>query len=83
LMGQQSWLAGRTLRPSRWFSAQPGWDHDHCAFCHAKIAAASTEDVDFTAGYLTANDNYIWVCPPCFNDFKVEFQWDLAPPTDS
>jgi len=80
LMGQQNWLAGRTLRWMQWASPRPGWDHDHCAFCHAEIAAQKTDHVDFTAGYVTADDNYTWICQPCFQDFNAVFQWDVIEP---
>jgi hypothetical protein len=79
LMGQQSWLTRRILRYSQWTSPRPGWNHDHCAFCHAEIAAAKTDHVDFTAGYVTADDNYTWICPPCFEDFNAEFHWTVVP----
>jgi hypothetical protein len=25
------------------------------------------------AGYVTADDNYTWICQPCFEDFKASF----------
>lgn len=78
LMGQHTWLAGRDLRWRDWTPYRAGWDHDHCAFCHAEFAAAQTDHVDFTAGYVTDKDNYTWICKPCFEDFKVEFQWNVV-----
>jgi hypothetical protein len=57
--------------------ARPGWDHDHCAFCQADFAAVKTDHVCFTAGYVTADDNYTWICQSCFEDFKAEFQWHV------
>jgi hypothetical protein len=62
---EQNWLAGRDLRWSQWTSPRPGWDHDHCAFCQADFAAVKTDHVDFTAGYVTADDNYTWICACC------------------
>ncbi|HEY7173338.1 MAG TPA: hypothetical protein VH442_00340 [Micromonosporaceae bacterium] len=83
LMGQERFLAGATLRWERWRRPRPDWDHDHCAFCQAEFAAVKTEHVDFTAGYVTADDNYIWICRPCFEDFRAEFRWHVivAPPS--
>jgi hypothetical protein len=81
LMGQQSWLVGRALRFGQWTSPRPGWDHDHCAFCYAEIAATKSDHIDFIAGYVTIEDNYTWICPPCFEDFKTEFHWTVAPTT--
>ncbi|WP_280347623.1 hypothetical protein [Nocardia neocaledoniensis] len=46
LMDQQGWLAERTLRWSRWTSTSRDWDHDHCAFCFAEIAAAAARRID-------------------------------------
>jgi hypothetical protein len=48
------------------------------AFCHAEFAAARTDHVDFTAGYVTADDNYTWICQPCFEDFKASCQWNVV-----
>ena len=78
LMGQESWLSGRPLRWAEWFSYRPGWDHDHCAFCSSEIAATKSDHVDFTAGYVTADDNYTWVCEPCFADFRDRFGWTVV-----
>jgi hypothetical protein len=74
-------LAGRAraVRFSQWTSRRSGWDHDHCAFCHAEIAATKPDHVDFTAGYVSADDNYTWICPPCFEDFKAQFRWTVLP----
>jgi hypothetical protein len=81
-MGQEAWLAGRPLRWSRWVPHRPGWDHDHCAFCHAEIAAENAEHVPFTSGYVTADDGYTWICQQCFDDFKDQFSWQVLPTTD-
>lgn len=68
---------------SRWRGGNCGRDHDHCAFCHAEFAAARTDHVDFTAGYVTADDNYTWICQPCLEDLNDQFQWNvLSAPTD-
>ncbi|MDT5025702.1 MAG: hypothetical protein QOE61_2128, partial [Micromonosporaceae bacterium] len=32
----------------------------------------------FTAGYVTADDNYTWICQPCFEDFKASCQWNVV-----
>jgi hypothetical protein len=79
LTGQHTWLAKRDLRWADWTPRRPGWDHDHCAFCYAEFAAIKTDHVDFTAGYVTADDNYTWICQPCFEDFKMSFQWNIVP----
>lgn len=63
LMGQDDWLAGRPLGWAEWFSYRPGWNHDHCAFCGAEIAATKTDHVDYTAGYVTACQRRLNVDP--------------------
>jgi hypothetical protein len=81
LTGQHSWLAGRDLRWRDWTPYRPGWDHDHCVFCHAEFA--TTDHADFTAGYVTTDD-YTWICKPCYEDFQAQFRWNVLPdPTDS
>ncbi|GAA3282533.1 hypothetical protein Dvina_14330 [Dactylosporangium vinaceum] len=82
LMGQHTWLAGRPLRRRQWTPHRPGWGHDHCAFCHAEIAAVETEHASLTSGYVTADDGYTWICQPCFDDFKDKFNWQVPPDDD-
>lgn len=62
------------------------WDHDHCAFCWAAFAeadsAADSED-SLHEGYSTPGppadprDDYYWVCPTCFDDFREHLGWTL------
>lgn len=80
LMGQENWLADRRVGWAEWFSNRPGWDHDHCALCSAEFAATKTDHVDYTAGYVTADDNYTWVCEPCFADFRDRFRCTFVRP---
>jgi hypothetical protein len=79
LMGQATWLAGRELQWRDWTAYRPGWDHDHCAFCWAEIASVATDHAPFTAGYVTTDDHYTWICSVCFADFKDSFGWTVAP----
>ena len=51
-----------------------GWDHDHCEFCGVKF---SLNESDVPEGYVT-DDNYYWVCKPCFVDFGPEMNWSLT-----
>jgi hypothetical protein len=59
-----------------WTQTRPDREHDHCAFCWAKIGPESMPDV-LHQGFSTA-DEYDWVCPKCFADFKDELQLKLA-----
>ena len=48
-------------------------DHDHCEFCMAKFGK---EIDDLKQGYST-EDNRIWICDQCYNDFKKQFEWNV------
>lgn len=75
--GQERYLRGVTLvhRTYRQNPTNPAWDHDHCEFCGLKFKleeeAGKTMD-----GYAT-EDDYRWICPACYDDFKNEFGWIL------
>lgn len=49
-------------------------DHEHCEFCFVKFAEASLVDDALQGGYATPDRRY-WVCPSCFGDFRIDFQW--------
>ena len=73
LQGQERYLKGVTLH-WRQVSAASRSDHEHCEFCGAKFMAE--------AGYLTegftTEDNYRWICLPCFEDFRGQFEWKIG-----
>lgn len=71
--GQERFLKGVKLIERDYQPYRPGWDHDHCEFCGAKF---SPQEGDLKKGYST-EDGYHWICHPCFNDFKDEFNWDV------
>jgi hypothetical protein len=79
LQGQESYLLGVTLvrREYRAYPENPKWDHDHCEFCFAKFSEMSSSET-VQAGYSTP-DEYRWICPTCFTDFKGRFNWIVAP----
>ena len=77
LTGQESYLKGVTLvhRKYRQYKGNPNWDHDHCEFCWAEFCLKGcTESIQ--EGYTT-QDDYRWICPKCFDDFKDRFQWSV------
>lgn len=76
-MGQERFLKGVTLvhRSYRRNPDNPDWDHDHCEFCGAKFVVDGESEC-LAEGYAT-QDDYHWVCPRCFEDFRAEFQWSL------
>ena len=74
LNGQERYLTGRTLCFRKWKAPSPQRDHDHCEFCWDKF---SEYDGSLHEGYTT-EDNYHWICPACFEDFKEHFQWAVS-----
>ena len=84
LQGQERYLAGRMVRWSAWRPFRDGWDHDHCAFCSAEISNKDLDDhTEFNAAWVTADDNYHWICPPCFEDFRGRFEWTIEDPPNT
>ncbi len=79
LMGQESFLAGREMRWMTWRPYREGWDHDHCDFCSAEISDRPIDDhTEFNEAWVTADDEYHWVCPRCFGDFRDRFGWTVV-----
>ena len=76
LTGQEQYLSGVALEWADWHPPRPGWDHDHCEFCHAKFAGPDLPDT-LHAGFTTA-DRYRWVCQGCFADFRERFGWRVS-----
>jgi len=84
LAGQERFLAGRPLEWAAWWEFRPGWDHDRCSFCWAEISDQPVgEHVSYNAAWVTADDNYHWVCPACFEDFADRFSWSIEGPAGS
>jgi hypothetical protein len=79
LMGQERYLRGRQWLRKSYRKPRPEWDHDHCSFCQAKFMEPGTPDT-LHEGYST-QDDYYWVCPLCFSDFKNMFDWSEQTPT--
>lgn len=77
LQGQEQYLAGVTLvhRCYRQNPTNPDWDHDHCEFCWKTFALVDEPDV-LHQGYAT-EDDYRWICEPCFDDFADLFGWKV------
>ena len=75
LTGQERYLVNAVLHWAEWHKPRPEWDHDHCEFCFAKFMEESCPEA-LHAGYTTP-DNYRWICPTCFEDFREQFGWEL------
>lgn len=67
----QDFLFGKTLYFRNWIAPSSKWDHDHCAFCWDKFSELPET---LHEGYAT-DDNYHWICPKCYDDFKDMFEW--------
>jgi hypothetical protein len=78
LQGQERYLKSATLvhRLYRPYPGKPEWDHDHCEFCWAKLAAEGGDGAQAT-GFCTV-DEYHWICERCVADFTGLFDWTLA-----
>lgn len=48
-------------------------NHDHCEFCWATLGYDVPRDEE---AYCT-EDEYRWICPECYNDFKEYFNWKI------
>jgi hypothetical protein len=76
--GQEKYLYEAILfhRPYRQNPYNPGWDHDHCEFCGANFFLDLSDPTILKAGYTT-EDDYNWICPVCYEDFRAEFKWTV------
>jgi hypothetical protein len=85
LTNETSFLQGASLC----YQSYKKSDHDHCAFCWAKFMDEQNISAPpgcLHEGYATlafdqCDDDYNWICPTCFNDFKEQFEWKLATET--
>lgn len=86
LGGQETFLQGVALVRKPYKRWSESWDHDHCAFCWAAIMEAddaAEPGATLTEGYATTaehprGENYYWICPRCFEDFKERFGWTVV-----
>jgi hypothetical protein len=58
----------------------PQSDHDHCAACWATFATWDFIPAALHEGYATTREfvygaDYIWVCVPCFDEFREVMDW--------
>lgn len=71
LHGQEKGDVGLTWYHRKWRTYSESWDHDHCEYC---MACFSSAPEDIHEGYAS-EDNYHWICPTCYNDFKELLDW--------
>ena len=88
-MGQERFLQGAEFVHKPYRAWSESWEHDHCAFCTRKFVEAGRSLGDaVTIGYAAVGrgpegqDDYHWVCEPCFADFRERFEWRVRPPRD-
>jgi hypothetical protein len=70
---QEEYLTGIPLKFMARYPKGPLYDHDHCEFCFQEI---SMYEGATHCGYCTL-DEYRWICPACYEDFREEFGWTL------
>jgi hypothetical protein len=46
--------------------------------CSAKIWSQASGDDEFDRGYVTADDDYHWICEQCFADFREKSNWTVV-----
>ena len=74
-------LRGQSFVRKAYTEYRPGWDHDHCALCWAKLAEPGMAgDSIIHEGYAVTSDyekgaDYVWVCPECFALARAEMSW--------
>jgi len=71
--GQDRYLRGATVTWVEYPAPTCASDHDHCAFCFEKFMLGQPDTL--TAGYVTTDGH--WICKPCFEDFKQEFEFKV------
>jgi len=88
LAGNEDLFRNAIFVAKRYTQWSPEWDHDHCSFCHEPFAEKGSEADRQDAhreGYSTPGppqeqkDDYYWVCPRCFDDFREYLGWTLRP----
>jgi hypothetical protein len=79
LGGNEKLFRGAVFVRKKYAPWTPEWEHDHCSFCRAEFVeegAPVHEARTFHEGYTTPGppreprEDYYWVCPPCFEDFR-------------
>jgi hypothetical protein len=71
---QANYLHGELLRYSAYRPPRPGWTHDRCEFCWTKFHPQRREGF-VSEGFYTEDRR--WICEPCYEDFKILFDWRL------
>ena len=59
----------------KWSMTRENWDHDHCEFCLQKITDLDISD-SIKEGW-TNQDEGLWICESCFEEFKETYQWKI------
>ena len=82
----QPFLIGVSFVRKTYGAFRPGWKHDHCVGCGAKLAEPGSDGEEILhEGYATTSDyvhgvNYDWVCVACFEQFHGVMNWkDVTP----
>ena len=73
--GEVSYYSDCVWSFKTWTITREGWDHDHCEFCLIKITDLDISD-SLKEGW-TNQDEGLWICESCFEDFKDKYQWKV------
>lgn len=74
LQGQERYLKGAVLKWAAYKPSRDEGDHDHCEFCARKFMDREGE---LREGYVTLDGRH-WICKSCTDDFKIQFEWNIA-----
>lgn len=73
-MQGQHYLREELLRYRAYVPRKKGLERDHCEFCWKPFRTVVIEGV-VGEGFVTEDSR--WICEPCYEDFKVIFDWRL------
>lgn len=81
--GRSTQYRGQKFDPEKIDLVKDGWNHDHCAICWWTLH--ETEVPDNGIGYH--NENNVWICSECFQQFfeadilnlKTNSEQDVTP----
>jgi hypothetical protein len=78
---EADWLHDTAWRWVLWHPPHPGWDHDHCVFCHAHICDNAEHPgvlrECWRYGDPEISGDYESVCASCFEELHKIFRWTV------
>ena len=77
LRDQARYLLGASLTRRTYVPPRQDWDVAHCAFCLAPFVDPARPQA-LREGLVTLDGRH-WVCPSCFEDFRLAFGFREVP----